>query len=233
MAGVKSGGKEMHAPVVVNATGPWSYVVAERAGPVLPACAIGHYYITTVPDPRFAVDPMSPAVRDQDNRIYSRPEVGGLLAGIYEAEPREYDMESLPADFDMSAMTAERDNLSVALLFEAATHRFPFLEKGIRFHVTHGIMTFTPNGSPLCGEIPGVKGLFHCAGFSGHGIVRSPSIGVVMADLILEGKAGYDMEQLRADRYHDLPGYGTRPEIRAKGLRSYAGHYGKKDARIN
>ena len=50
VAGVKSGGKEIHSPVVVNATGPWSYVVAGRAGTVLATCAIGHYYITTVPD---------------------------------------------------------------------------------------------------------------------------------------------------------------------------------------
>lgn len=231
--GVECRGQAIECDVVVNATGPWSYLVAGLAGAVLQTCAIGHTYITTIPDPRHPVDPMSPAVRDYDNRIYSRPEVGGLLAGIYEAEPLEYDMEKLPPDFDMSMLAVERDNLTVALLLEAAANRFPFLEDHIRFRVTHGIMTFTPNGSPMCGEVPSAKGLFHCAGFCGHGIVRSPSIGAIMADLILEGKARYDLEQLRADRYYDLPGFQTRPEIKVKGRRSYIGHYGKKDVSLN
>ncbi|MBI4607319.1 MAG: FAD-binding oxidoreductase [Planctomycetes bacterium] len=230
VAGVRCRGELIEAPVVVNATGPWSYLVAATAGATLQTCALGHYYITTAPDPRFRVDPMSPAVRDHDHRIYSRPEVGGILVGTYEAEPRQYEMADMPEDFDMSTMTAERDNMTVALLVEAAAHRFPFLENDVPFQVTHGIMTFTPNASPLCGEIPGAKGFFHCAGFSGHGIVRSPAIGVIMADLILQGRAGYDMEALRADRYFELPGFQTRAEIRAKGRTAYAGYYGgKKD----
>jgi len=233
IAGVRCHGEVIECPVAVNASGPWSYLVANQVEATLPTCAIGHYYITTVPDERFPIDPMSPAVRDYDNRIYSRPEVGGLLVGIYEAEPREYEMEALPPDFDMSAMFVQRDNLTVATLMEAAIHRYPFLENELDFHVTHGIMTFTPNGNPFCGEIPGAEGLFHCAGFCGHGIVRSPAMGAIIADLILEGKARYDMEQLRADRYYDLPEYKTRAEINAKGRRSYAGHYGKKDPTIN
>ena len=233
ITGVRCRGEVIPCRVAVNAGGPWSYLVADQAAATLPTCAIGHYYITTVPDGRFPIDPMSPAVRDYDNRIYSRPELGGLLVGIYEAEPREYDMEDLPPDFDMSTMFAQRDNLTVAALMEAAMHRYPFLENELEFHVTHGIMTFTPNGNPFCGEIPGAQGLFHCAGFCGHGIVRSPAIGTIMADLILEGKSRYDMEQLRADRNHGLPEFKTRAEIKAKGRRSYAGHYGKKDPSIN
>ena len=231
--GVRCQGKVIECSVAINAGGPWSYLVADQVEATLPTCAIGHYYITTAPDERFPIDPMSPAVRDYDNRIYSRPEVGGLLVGIYEAEPREYEMKDLPPDFDMSTMFAQRDNFTVATLMEAAIHRYPFLENAQDFHVTHGIMTFTPNGNPFCGEIPGAEGFFHCAGFCGHGIVRSPAMGAIMADLILDGKTRYDMEQLRADRYYDLPDYKTREEIKAKGRRSYAGHYGKKDPTIN
>jgi len=99
--------------------------------------------------------------------------------------------------------------------------------------VTHGIMTFTPNGSPLCGELPGVEGLFHCAGFCGHGIVRSPVIGAIMADLILEGRERYDLEQLRADRYFDLPELRSREAIEAHGREAYAGHYGTADPSLN
>lgn len=231
--GVQCAGEFIACSVVVNAGGPWSYLLADLAGSTLQTCALGHYYLTTTDDVQHPVDRLSPAVRDYDNRIYSRPETGGLLVGIYEAEPDRYAMETLPEDFDMSSMNAARDNYSVALLMDAAQKRFPFLADGVNFIVTHGIMTFSPNGSPLCGQIPEIEGLFHCSGFCGHGIVRSPVIGAIMADLILEGKERYDLEQLRADRYFGLEGYQSRADIIDKGAHSYAAHYGKQDPKLN
>src|SRR6185295_9128230 len=47
--GVRTADGEYHAPVVVNAGGPWSYLNAELADAVLPTAAIGHYYLTTRP----------------------------------------------------------------------------------------------------------------------------------------------------------------------------------------
>lgn len=232
--GVETDAGRIAAGAVVNATGPWSYGVAEGAGAVLPTVAIGHSYITTTPDSRFDVSRSSPAIRDYDHRIYSRPDAGGLLVGIYEAEPQVYDMNELGESFDMSAMRVAQDDLAVAHLLEAARHRFPFLREDISFKITHGIMTFTPNGSPMCGEMPGVADLYHCAGFSGHGIVRSPVVGAIMADLILEGRERYDLEELRADRYAEIPELQERKEITAAGVRSYSSHYGRhEDRRID
>jgi glycine/D-amino acid oxidase-like deaminating enzyme len=88
----------------------------------------------------------------------------------------------------------------------------------------------TGRAAGLLGQVR--KGLYHCAGFSGHGIVRSPAIGLLMADLILDGKTTYDLEQLRADRYHDLPGFKTREEIKERGRRTHASYYGGKKAAV-
>jgi glycine/D-amino acid oxidase-like deaminating enzyme len=85
----------------------------------------------------------------------------------------------------------------------------------------------------MCGEIAGIANLYHCAGFCGHGIVRSPVVGAIMADLILEGRERYDLEDLRADRYADVPGLQDPSEISAAGVRSYTGHYGKRDRSLN
>ena len=93
--------------------------------------------------------------------------------------------------------------------------------------ITTGIMTFTPNGLPFCGKMPQLEGLYHCTGFSGHGIVQSPSIGVIMADLILTGRTKYDLGAVEADRYFDLPGYQSRAEIKAKCYQMYASYYGR------
>jgi hypothetical protein len=74
-------------------------------------------------------------------------------------------------------------------------------------------MTFTPDARPFCGEMPDLEGLYHCAGFSGHGIVQSPTIGLIMSQLILDGQSSYDCESIEADRYFELPGYMTRTDI--------------------
>jgi sarcosine oxidase subunit beta len=41
----------------------------------------------------------------------------------------------------------------------------------------------------LLGEIPGIHGLYVCAGFSGMGFKISPAIGIVMSELLLDGAA--------------------------------------------
>jgi 4-methylaminobutanoate oxidase (formaldehyde-forming) len=135
--------------------------------------------LTTRPDSDHPVDRLSPAIRDRQNRIYSRPESGGLIVGTYEAEPVEYDTENLRDDFDMSAMKAARDDLNVAMLIQATQQRFPWINERTPMTITKGIMTFTPDGKPFCGKMPAIEGLYHCAGFSGHGIVQSPTIGLI------------------------------------------------------
>lgn len=225
--GVRAADGEVHAPVVVNAGGPWSYLVADLAETTLPTAAIGHLYLTTRPDPDHPVDRLSPAIRDRHLRIYARPEGGGLIVGTYEAEPMEYDMEALPPDFDMSAMKAARNDLSLAMLLHAAGQRYPWLSEKTPMTITKGIMTFTPDGKPFCGKLPDIDGLYHCAGFSGHGIVQSPTIGVIMADLICDGKTSYDIEAIEADRYFDVPGYQERAQIKRKCAAMYAGYYGR------
>jgi glycine/D-amino acid oxidase-like deaminating enzyme len=225
--GVNAVDGQYHAPVVVNAGGPWSYLNAEMAEAVLPTAAIGHYYLTTRPDPAHPVDRHSPAVRDRHLRLYTRPEGGGLIVGIYDAEPELHDMRRLPADFDMSRMKAARDSIQVARLLEAANERFPWINERTAMSITTGIMTFTPDARPFCGKMPDVDGLYHCSGFSGHGIVQSPAIGLIMSQLILDGQSAYDCESIEADRYFDTPGYLNRVEIEKKCLQMAGNYYAK------
>ena len=213
--------------VVINAAGPWSYLVAGLADTSLQTAALGHVYLTTRPDDRHPVDRLSPATRDRHLRIYSRPESGGLIVGMYGAETVRHDMQSLPDDFDMSALSVRADDLHVALLIDATKRRFPWIDERTPLTVTRGIMTFTPDGKPLCGKRPDFDGLFHCSGFCGHGIVQSPVIGVIMAQLVLDGHTDYDIEAIHADRFFEYPQLQSRAEIEAACYDMHAGYYGR------
>ena len=224
--GVETTTGEFNAPVIVNSAGPWSYLVAGLTDTVLPTAAICHHYLTTRPDDSVKVDRLSPAVRDRHLRLYTRPESDGLIVGMYGEEATEYDMESLPLDFDMSAMKARLDDILVATLVYNANQRFPWITERTPMTITTGIMTFTPDGKPFCGRLPDIEGLFYASGFCGHGIVQSPTIGVIMAELILEGETRYDIAAIEADRYFDMPEFQTRVDIKAAAYKMHAGYYG-------
>jgi 4-methylaminobutanoate oxidase (formaldehyde-forming) len=233
VTGVQTSQGDFHAPIIVNAAGPWSYLIADLAGTILPTAALGHVYLTTQPDPDHPVDRLSPGFRNRHHRIYGRPENGGLLVGMYGEDCPEYDMDTLPVDFDMSAMKARLDDIHLAMLIHSAQQRFPWLNERTPMHVTTGIMTFTPDGRPFCGQLPDHEGLYHCTGFSGHGIVQSPVIGVIMSELILEGKSSYDIESIEADRYWDVPGFQDRAEIKERCYKMQGSYYGRVEGEIS
>jgi glycine/D-amino acid oxidase-like deaminating enzyme len=136
-------------------------------------------------------------------------------------------MRKLPVDFDMSRMKAARDSIQVARLLDAAGQRFPWISERTPMTITTGIMTFTPDARPFCGKMPDIEGLYHCTGFSGHGIVQSPAIGLIMSQLILDGESTYDIKSIEADRYFDMPGYLDRRDIEAKCVEMAGNYYGK------
>jgi 4-methylaminobutanoate oxidase (formaldehyde-forming) len=223
--GVQTAGASFFAPVVVNAAGPWSYLVAELTQTPMATATLGHYYLVTEPVPGLQISPTDAAIRDRANRIYSRPEMGGLLVGSYEQEPVEYSMEALPEDFQMSEIRIKRDNLNVALLIEAASQRFPFINERTPMSVTTGIMTFTPDGHALCGPVHDVEGLYYCTGFNGRGVFQSTSVGFLLADIICKGRSRYQMGHLDADRFSGEPWLGDRESIRTRCCDRYANHY--------
>lgn len=229
--GVQTPKGEFHAPILVNAAGPWSHLVAGLTNTTLPTAALGHVYLTTQPHPDHPVDRLSPGFRNRHHRIYGRPENGGLLVGMYGEDCPEFDMNTLPPDFDMSAMKARRDDLHLAMLIHAAQQRFPWLNERTPMHVTTGIMTFTPDGLPFCGQLPDREGLFYCTGFSGHGIVQSPAIGVIMSELILDGQSSYDIASIEADRYWEVPGFQGRAEIQQRCYKMQGSYYGRVEGK--
>ena len=61
--------------------------------------------------------------------------------------------------------------------------------------------------------------------------MQSPTIGVIMADLVSEGKTDYDLSEIEADRFFDQPGYLTRDEIRNRCFEMAGNYYGRVEGK--
>jgi len=65
-----------------------------------------------------------------------------------------------------------------------------------------GVYDMTPDCRPLLGEVAGIRGLYLCAGFSGMGFKISPAVGLVMSELLLDGRSTtVDITAFRPSRF--------------------------------
>jgi len=56
---------------------------------------------------------------------------------------------------------------------------------------------------PALGEVDGLDGLLIATGFTGHGFALAPSVGVLLSEFILTGKASLPLDDLNARRFAD------------------------------
>lgn len=74
-----------------------------------------------------------------------------------------------------------------------------------------GVIDNTPDGIPVVSAVDRVKGLYLCTGFSGHGFGSSLGAGQCLAELMLDGKPGIDLQAFSYGRLVD--GSRLRPSI--------------------
>lgn len=191
IAGVATDRGDCAAPVVVAATGPWSRPLFAGVGFELPI--EGEYHqVAILKNPARLREP-APACIDGITATYFRSEVGGLtLVGDFWGK-RGAD----PDDFPQSASAD-----SLASLVERVTGRVPALADAEIWRGVTGVYDVSPDFRPLIGEIPGIAGLYVAAGFSGMGFKISPAVGLVVSELLLDGKAStVDIGEFAPDRF--------------------------------
>ena len=88
-------------------------------------------------------------------------------------------------------------------IMEKAIRRMPVLSKASISYANAGLYEMTPDANPIMCEIPGLNGLYCCAGFAGHGFMHSPAIGELMAEMLLEGRTSIDISSFHIDRFKE------------------------------
>ena len=180
-------------PIAVVATGPWSRSFLGRLGIDLPLEATRHEVFLL----RRPMDelPFHPGGADIRNLTYFRPEGSDLtLVGNGNAEEN--------ADPDTYNPRPSMDYLQDVWL--RLSRRLPAIADGEYFTGYAGLYTSTPDLHPVIDKVDGIEGLYVCTGFSGHGFKLSPAVGIVMAELILDGAARtVDISPLRISRFSE------------------------------
>lgn len=207
--------------VVVTATGNHALRTARFFGQTTPAIPVEHQYIVTDEIPeivawRKAGNPEHPILRDADARWYMREERGGLILGPYEKGAPAWAAYGVPEGFKAELLPPDLERLEWHI--EEAFFRMPCFEKGGVKTVYNGPISYTPDGNPLIGPWPGLRGAYMAEGFS-FGITAAGGAGKMLAQIITAGEAEIDMLALDPRRFG---AYATRPYAIAKNEEAYA-----------
>jgi len=181
------------SPVVISTTGPWTRPLFERAGCELPIECEYHQVAILRNAP--GMKGGGAACIDSVTATYFRSDAHDkfLVGDFYGKRPID------PDDFPQRA-----SDESLEEIIERACRRIPKLEGAEVMRGVTGVYDMTPDSRPLLGEIPGIGGLYVCAGFSGMGFKISPAIGLVLSELVLDGKArAVDISQFGPNRFAD------------------------------
>jgi sarcosine oxidase subunit beta len=187
VVGVQTSRGGITCEVVVNAAGPWAAPISATAGVELPITPLRRQIMTTTPLPEIARD--FPFVLDFAQSLYFHREGEGILTGQSNPDEQPGFDESVDPDWELTHM-------------EAAVARLPLLAKAGRMSHWAGLYEVTPDAHPILGGIPQLDGYYIVAGFSGHGFMHGPGAGLLMSEIILDGKAStLDVSSLDYNRF--------------------------------
>ena len=198
---------------LVNAGGLWAREVGAMAGVYLPLLPMAHQYLVTDDIPEIVArgGREFPHVMDPGGESYLRQEGRGFCIGFYEKPCEAWSVDGTPWDFGQELMNEQFDKIADSVEF--AYKRFPALERAGVKRVIHGPFTFSPDGNPLVGPVPGLRNYWSAcavmAGFSQGG-----GMGLSLAQWMIHGEVERDPRGFDVARFGNwtTPGY-TVPKV--------------------
>lgn len=219
----------IEADTVVIACGVWSPKLARMAGAYIPLTPAVHQMISVGPCPQLAERPGEisfPIVRDMDTLCYERQHGSDMEVGSYAHRAILWDPEDIP--------TIEQAKLSPTELPFTSDDFDPQLEQAyelmpellgaegaeIRYAI-NGLLSLTPDGYPILGETPEVKGLWSAAAVW---IKEGPGTARAVAEWMTHGNPEIDLGHSDIARFY--PHQKTRGHVKARTGESFIKTYG-------
>jgi glycine cleavage system aminomethyltransferase T/glycine/D-amino acid oxidase-like deaminating enzyme len=199
---------DVRTETVVVACGLWSPRIARMAGASIPLTPAVHQMIDVGPVPRFADTKGEieyPIVRDMDTNMYERQHGTGLEIGSYAHRPILWDPDEVPS-IEESALTPTelpftQEDFDPQM--EDALELMPEIvgdeSVGVKYAI-NGLLSLTPDGNPILGETPEVRGLWSAAAIW---IKEAPGIGRTVAEWMTTGEPEIDPHGSDIARFYE------------------------------
>lgn len=211
---------DIRTEIVVNACGYRVNEVGAMMGVHHPVMSMEHQYFLTEPIQQIIdAGHRMPLLRCPISDYYCRQEKQGLLLGFYEQDCRTWGMDGIDPNFANALCPDDLDRVTDVL--EGAFARMPALmEVGIHT-VVNGPITYSLDGAPLVGPIPGKRNAFCIIGLRA-GLGEGGGHGWLLAQQIVHGEACYDTWPLDPRRF---TGHGNAELTALKAIEEYQNEF--------
>jgi heterotetrameric sarcosine oxidase gamma subunit len=227
--GVTTSQGEIETGNVVICCGVWSPRIARMAGARLALTPCVHQMISVGPIALFADTPGEisyPIVRDVDTNMYERQHGGDMEVGSYAHRPIIVPPDDIPSIEESAlsptelAFTQDDFDPQLAEALELMPELLGDEKAGIRYAI-NGLISMTPDGHPLLGEMPEAKGLWSAAA---SWIKEGPGCGRAVAELMSGQVPTVDVHEADAARFY--PHQQTVAHVRARAREGFNKMYG-------
>ncbi|HET8599472.1 MAG TPA: FAD-dependent oxidoreductase [Segeticoccus sp.] len=226
---VRTNKGDIEVGTVVVACGVWSPKLARMAGAAIPLTPTVHQMISIGPVPQFADTTGEinfPIVRDMDTGCYERQHGQEMEIGSYAHRPILHNAEDIPS-IEQSKLsptelpfTADDFDLQLEQALELMPDVLGNPDVGIRYAI-NGLLSMTPDGSPILGESPQVDGLWSAAAVW---VKEGPGVGRMVAEWMTDGNPEFDLHGADIARFY--PHQRTRRHVRARAGEGFNKTYG-------
>ena len=181
---------EIAAGAVVNATGAWAAPIAAMAGVAIPVTPLRRQIAPTVPTD--ALPETMPLTIFVDCGFHARVRDGRVLL-LWPDEPATADPFDHAFDAEWLPHVTGHAHRRLPCLRDVPVDRDACWA---------GLYEMSPDRHALLGAAPGVENLYLANGNSGHGVMHSPALGHLLAEIMLDGAATtLDARPLRPSRF--------------------------------
>ncbi|WP_150460461.1 GcvT family protein [Nesterenkonia ebinurensis] len=201
----------LQADIVVTAVGLWGPGLSrELLGYEIPMLPVEHGFGCSTPLPQLAhiaeaEEVIRPMIRHQDHAMYFREWGSQIAIGAYEHRPIPVAPQQIASPEEFAATGVHPavhpfTQEDYAPTWAEAQKLVPWL-RGASLETSqsfNGIFSFTPDGGPLLGPVPEIKGLWMAQAVW---VTQSAGVGEVMADWITTGDPGIETTGLDLSRF--------------------------------
>ena len=227
--GVRTDQGDIATDTVVIACGVWSPRIAAMAGASIPLIPAVHQMIDIGPVPRFEHTTKEvgfPIVRDMDTNMYERQHGTGFEIGSYAHRAILMEPDDIPsiaaAALSPTMLPFTKEDFDPQL--EDALELFPEIvgdeSVGVKLAI-NGLLSLTPDGNPIIGETPEVRGLWSAAAIW---IKEAPGIARTIAEWMTNGEPEIDPHGSDIARFYDH--HRTAAHIEARSAEGFNKTYG-------